>query len=89
MAIASLLWMSFINIVFLFPIGGPNPDPVSMNYAVVVMVAVLGGAMVYYYMPVVGAKVWFTGPIRTLEDPSPSELSENDSLNSGKEGQKV
>ena len=49
----------------MFPVGGPDPTSESMNYTVVVNMAVWGGATVYYF---VDARKWFTGPKTTLEE---------------------
>jgi len=47
----------------MFPGGGPNPTPQSMNYTVVINMAVWGGAVLYYF---VDARKWFTGPKITI-----------------------
>lgn len=66
-AIYSVLWMTFIFIVLLFP-SYPDPTPQEMNYAVAVLGAVLVFCLVYYYFPKYGGKTFFTGPVRTIDD---------------------
>ncbi|KAF2221629.1 gaba permease [Elsinoe ampelina] len=64
-----LAWVSIIYLVFsivlaMFPVGGPGPTPQDMNYTVVIVAALWGGALSYYYLD---ARKWFTGPKMTLE----------------------
>lgn len=54
----------------MFPDGGPNPTPASMNYTVVINMAVWGGALAYYY---IDARKWFTGPKITVDVEGMSE----------------
>lgn len=61
-------WFCIVFLVYgiflsMFPSSGPNPDPQSMNYTVVINMAVWGGASLYY---VVDARKWFKGPKMTL-----------------------
>ncbi|KAI9743981.1 MAG: GABA-specific high-affinity permease [Claussenomyces sp. TS43310] len=63
----SVLWMTFIFILLLFP-SYPHPNPQEMNYAVVVLGFVLIFCLLYYYLPGFGGKTFFTGPIRTIDD---------------------
>ncbi|KAF8461313.1 amino acid/polyamine transporter I [Gautieria morchelliformis] len=65
-AITSILFMIFINIIFFFPTSPQTTTP-SMNYSVVVMSGVTFGSLVWYYFPVYGGVHWFTGPVRTVE----------------------
>ena len=63
-----IAWVAIIFLVFgivlaMFPGGGPNPTPQSMNYTVVINMAVWGGAVLYYF---VDARKWFTGPKITI-----------------------
>ncbi|KAL8679244.1 MAG: hypothetical protein Q9224_007054 [Gallowayella concinna] len=63
-----LAWTAIVFLVFgivlsMFPVEGPNPTPQSMNYTVVVNMAVWGGALAYYY---IDARKWFTGPKITI-----------------------
>jgi hypothetical protein len=48
----------------MFPVGGPNPNPQTMNYTVVINITVWGGSLLYYY---VDARKWFKGPKITLD----------------------
>lgn len=66
-AIYSVAWMTFIFILLLFPTY-PDPTPDQMNYAVVVLGFVLIFCVVYYYMPGIGGKTFFMGPVRTIDD---------------------
>jgi hypothetical protein len=66
-AIYSVIWMTFIFIILLFP-SYPDPSPDEMNYAVVVLGFVLIFCVVYYWMPGFGGKTFFTGPVRTIDD---------------------
>lgn len=49
----------------MFPVGGPDPTPETMNYTVVVNMGVWGGASIYYFA---AARKWFTGPKTTVEE---------------------
>jgi amino acid transporter len=66
-ALYSVLWMTFIFILLLFP-SFSDPTPLEMNYAVVVLGFVLIFCLVYYYFPKYGGKTFFTGPVRTIDD---------------------
>ncbi|KAK3063673.1 hypothetical protein LTS18_013650 [Coniosporium uncinatum] len=57
----------------MFPVGGPNPTPASMNYTVVINSAVWGGSLLYYYLD---AYKWFKGPKITLEADELTEAQE-------------
>lgn len=62
-------WTAIVFLVFgiilcMFPVGGPDPTPDSMNYTVVINMAVWGGAILYYY---IDARKWFTGPKITVD----------------------
>ncbi|TVY17244.1 GABA-specific permease [Lachnellula arida] len=61
---AAIIFLVFGIILAMFPIGGPNPDPQSMNYTVVINMAVWGGALAYYF---IDARKWFTGPKTTVD----------------------
>ena len=63
-ACCSLVYMAFAIVLAMFPVGGPNPTVQNMNYTIVVIVAVWGGASVYFF---VSARKWFRGPKTTLE----------------------
>lgn len=66
-AVFSVVWMTFVFILLLFP-SYPDPSPDEMNYAVVVLGFVLIFCVVYYWMPGFGGKTFFTGPVRTIDD---------------------
>jgi len=61
---AAIVFLVFGIILAMFPVGGPNPDPESMNYTVVINMAVWGGALAYYF---IAARKWFTGPKITVD----------------------
>lgn len=65
-----LAWFAIIFLVFgiilaMFPDGGPNPTAKTMNYTVVINMAVWGGALLYYF---IDARKWFTGPKITVDE---------------------
>lgn len=62
---AAIVFLVFGILLAMFPDGGPDPTPQSMNYTVVVNMAVWGGATIYYF---VDARKWFTGPKTTVEE---------------------
>lgn len=66
-AVYSVVWMTFIFILLLFP-SYPDPTSDEMNYAVVVLGFVLIFCVVYYWMPGFGGKTFFTGPVRTIDE---------------------
>jgi hypothetical protein len=66
-AVYSVVWMTFIFILLLFP-SYPDPTADEMNYAVVVLGFVLIFCVVYYWMPGFGGKTFFTGPVRTIDE---------------------
>ncbi len=59
--------MGFIFILLVFP-SYPSPNAQEMNYAIVVIGAVFVFCVVYYYLPGIGGKTFFTGPIRTVDE---------------------
>ncbi|SLM38259.1 gaba permease [Lasallia pustulata] len=64
-----LAWTAILFLVFgvflcMFPVGGPDPTPQTMNYTVVINMAVWIGALAYYY---IDARKWFTGPKITVD----------------------
>lgn len=65
LAWAAVAFLVFGIVLAMFPDGGPSPTPQSMNYTVVVNMAVWGGCTVYY---LVDARKWFTGPKSTVEE---------------------
>ncbi|KAF3924063.1 hypothetical protein ABW21_db0208424 [Orbilia brochopaga] len=66
-ALYSVLWMTFIFTLLLFP-SYPDPDATQMNYAVAVLGAVLVFCLGYYYFPGYGGKTFFHGPVRTVDE---------------------
>lgn len=60
---AAIIFLVFGILLAMFPGGGPDPAAESMNYTVVVNMAVWGGASIYYF---VDARKWFTGPKTTV-----------------------
>jgi hypothetical protein len=66
-ALYSVLWMTFIFILLLFP-AYPSPNAQQMNYAIVVIGFVFIFCVVNYYLPGIGGKTFFTGPIRTIDE---------------------
>lgn len=62
---ASIIFLVFSTLLAMFPDGGPNPTPQSMNYTVVINISVWGGCALYY---VLDARKWFTGPKTTVEE---------------------
>ncbi|KAL9016130.1 MAG: hypothetical protein Q9185_006513 [Variospora sp. 1 TL-2023] len=61
----AIVFLVFGTLLAMFPVGGPNPTPESMNYTVVITGAVWIGALTYYYAD---ARNWFTGPRITIAD---------------------
>jgi len=64
-----IAWTAIVFLVFgiflsMFPVGGPNPTPATMNYTVVINSAVWGGSLLYY---LIDARKWFTGPKITID----------------------
>ena len=44
----AIIFLVFGTILSMFPVGGPNPTPATMNYTVVINSAVWGGSLLYY-----------------------------------------
>ncbi|QRW03747.1 amino acid permease [Ceratobasidium sp. AG-Ba] len=65
-AIIAIVFMTFIDVVFLFP-SDLAPAAEDMNYAVVVMGAVMIGSLIWYWFPKYGGVNWFEGPVATVE----------------------
>ena len=63
LAWAAVTFLIFGILLSMFPVGGPNPDPDTMNYTCVINSAVWGGALLYYY---IDARKWFRGPQITI-----------------------
>ncbi|KAH8823842.1 APC amino acid permease [Flagelloscypha sp. PMI_526] len=71
--IISVVFMTFMGIIFMFPSAPTVETAGDMNYDVVVLGGVLALATIYYFLPKVGARIWFTGPVRTVESTQGSE----------------
>ncbi|KAI0049724.1 amino acid transporter [Auriscalpium vulgare] len=65
-ALISVVWMTFMSVVFFFPTTA-HTDTADMNYTVVVLGGVLILSLVWYYFPKYGGVHWFTGPIPTVD----------------------
>ncbi|KIJ18172.1 PF00324 AA_permease [Paxillus involutus ATCC 200175] len=77
-AIISVTFMAFMDIVFFFPTL-PQTSSTTMNYSVVLLVGVLFLSLVWYYFPVYGGVHWFTGPVRTVSTEGSAENVGRDS----------
>ncbi|OJA18560.1 hypothetical protein AZE42_11538 [Rhizopogon vesiculosus] len=64
-AIISVSFMAFMDIVFFFPTT-PQTSVAGMNYTVVVLGGILFLSVVWYYFPVYGGVHWFTGPVSNV-----------------------
>ncbi|CAK7266605.1 GABA-specific high-affinity permease [Sporothrix epigloea] len=64
-AVFSVVFLVYGIILCMFPSSGPDPNPQSMNYTVVINMAVWGGASLYY---LIDARKWFEGPRMTLDE---------------------
>jgi amino acid transporter len=60
----AIAFLTFGIVLAMFPVGGPDPTPQTMNYTVVINMAVWGGALLYYY---IDARKWFKGPKITVD----------------------
>ncbi|OSX59611.1 hypothetical protein POSPLADRAFT_1059803 [Postia placenta MAD-698-R-SB12] len=65
-------WVSFIVVLLLFP-PGQTPSADTMNYAVVIIMAVFVFASVSW---MVSARKWFTGPIVNVDDSRTASFDE-------------
>ncbi|EXJ93141.1 hypothetical protein A1O3_01698 [Capronia epimyces CBS 606.96] len=74
-AVTAILFEVFMFLVFLFPVGGPDPSADEMNYASAIYGFVILITIVYWYLPVIGAKKWFTGP-KTHHNPTQVAVEE-------------
>ncbi|KAG8743054.1 GABA-specific high-affinity permease [Ceratobasidium sp. 414] len=82
-AMIEIAFMTFTNIVFLFP-ADMAPAVEDMNYTVVVMGAVFIGSLIWYWFPKYGGVNWFEGPITTVEVlDKPSRTPERASIDKG------
>ncbi|CAE6413567.1 unnamed protein product [Rhizoctonia solani] len=64
-AIIAIMFMTFVNVVFLFPTE-LAPAVADMNYAVVVLGGVMIGCLIWYWFPKYGGVNWFEGPVVTV-----------------------
>ncbi|KAH7924358.1 amino acid transporter [Leucogyrophana mollusca] len=64
-AVISVSYMCFMDIVFFFPTT-PQTDVADMNYTVVVLGGVMALSLVWYYFPKYGGVHWFTGPVANV-----------------------
>ncbi|KAG8696381.1 GABA-specific high-affinity permease [Ceratobasidium sp. 394] len=84
-AVIAVAFMTFVNIVFLFPTD-MSPAVEDMNYAVVVTGAVFIGSLIWYWFPKYGGVHWFEGPIATVEVlDKPTSTPERASIDKGKD----
>ncbi|KAJ5330097.1 hypothetical protein N7452_010487 [Penicillium brevicompactum] len=74
----AVIYLLFGVVLSMFPSGGPNPTPSSMNYTIVINGAVWFGCMIYYFL---FARQWYTGPQTTIDE-SDSASSGNVMINS-------
>ncbi|KIJ18187.1 PF00324 AA_permease [Paxillus involutus ATCC 200175] len=77
-AIISVTFMAFMDIVFFFPTV-PQTSSTTMNYTVVVLGGILLLSLVWYYFPVYGGVHWFTGPVRNVSTEDSTENVGRDS----------
>ncbi|KII84137.1 hypothetical protein PLICRDRAFT_179813 [Plicaturopsis crispa FD-325 SS-3] len=82
-AVISVLWMTFMSIVFFFPTT-PQTDTADMNYTIVVLGGIMILSVAYYYFPKYGGVYWFTGPIRNIDEKDWNGDAESNSVQSGK-----
>ncbi|EJF62151.1 amino acid transporter [Dichomitus squalens LYAD-421 SS1] len=61
--IIAVLWVCFITVLLMFP-PEAHPTAQTMNYAVVIIMAVVIFASLWW---IVSARKWFKGPVRTVE----------------------
>ncbi|KAF7920558.1 uncharacterized protein EAE97_011451 [Botrytis byssoidea] len=66
-AVYSVIWMTFIFVLLLFP-SYEDPTADEMNYAVVVLGFVLIFCTAYYWCPKYGGRTFFKGPVRTIDE---------------------
>lgn len=81
-AFVAILFLILGIVICMFPVGGPNPTPETMNYTVVINCFVWGGALAYYY---IDARKWFTGPkitvdLTQIDEQTERELREDQGL---------
>ena len=62
-AILALFFIAFVEVICMFPVGGPNPSASEANFTPLINGFVWVGCMVYYFL---FAHKWFEGPKVTL-----------------------
>jgi len=67
-AVTAVAYMTFMNVIFLFPTA-PDSDAADMNYCIVVIGGVVVLSLAYYYFPKYGGYAWFQGPVRNVDQP--------------------
>ncbi|KAH8114116.1 amino acid transporter [Phellopilus nigrolimitatus] len=75
-ATVAVSWMTFMSVVFLFPLE-PSATANEMNYSVVVFMGVLFFSLTYYFFPVYGGIHWFKGPAGVLRQEELAEKAQN------------
>lgn len=58
----SIAFEAVFLVIFMFPTKGPMPTPANMNYTVIIYAAMVAGVIIYWNLPIIGAKQWFKGP---------------------------
>ncbi|KAI6106078.1 amino acid/polyamine transporter I [Pisolithus croceorrhizus] len=86
-SIIAVLFMPFMDIIFLLPTT-PSTSATTMNYTIVVLGGVLGLSLVWYYLPVYGGVHWFTGPVPNIRRRDGDNQDLDTRNESGEEGVK-
>lgn len=73
----AVAFMAMMIVILLFP-SDENPTQKTMNYTVVVFGGIILLSTIYYFLPGIGGRHWFTGPARTVEDPNGSLQGSDD-----------
>lgn len=69
----------FMFVVFLFPNAGPSPTARTMNYACAIYGFVIIATVFYWYLPKIGARLWFKGPRNHREEAYEGESPDDES----------
>ena len=85
-AIVACTFIAFTIVLAMFPVGGPDPTPQTMNYTIVINGAVWFGSMLYYAL---NARKWFKGPKITLNLDDLSESQEKALADEGLDIQEI
>lgn len=64
--VTAVFCMLFVVVVFAFP-AAPGPNAQTLNYMPIVLGGWLLLSLLFYYLPVVGGKHWFKGPIANID----------------------